>query len=204
MRKYLAFALLGILTLMGAGFAALGAVQSSNGIDLGQAVTNTLKASNYSEVLVQKSPRGNQTVRVVFQAPDRLSATITAAGRMKYLYIIGTNEYESKIQPVGAPPPKVFYTQKTTGAVANDPAQTYLRYYNKGPATRNGSVTTVTLPQAGQTATLTYTVTGNYVSRFTAAAPGVNYDLAISAVGSSPPVELPKGYKITAVIPSQG
>jgi hypothetical protein len=88
--------------------------------------------------------------------------------------------------------------------VAVDPAHTYLPYYNKGPSTRNGAVTTVTLSQGGQTETLTYTVTGNYVSNFKAVTPGGTIELAISEVGTSPKVELPKGYTITTVAPSQG
>jgi len=61
MRKYLAFLLLGILTLVGAGFAFLGASQSSSPAPLGKAVTNTLKASNYTEDLVERTPRGLST-----------------------------------------------------------------------------------------------------------------------------------------------
>ena len=48
-----------------------------------------------------------------------------------------------------------------------------------------------------------YTVTGNYVSDFKAVTPGGTIELAISNVGTSPPVELPKGYTITSVAPPQ-
>ena len=68
MRKYLAFLLLGILTLVGAGGAAAGAVQSQSGTALSQAVKNTLGASNYTEDLVEKTPQGNQQASLVFQA----------------------------------------------------------------------------------------------------------------------------------------
>jgi hypothetical protein len=80
-----------------------------------------------------------------------------------------------------------------------DPAHTYLPFYDKGPATRSGSVTTVTLSQSGQIERLTYTVTGNVVSKFAAVTPGGTISLDISKVGSSPAVQLPAGAKIVAV-----
>jgi hypothetical protein len=204
MRKYLAFLLLGILTLVGAGGAAVGAVQAQSGTALSQAVKNTLGASNYTEDLVEKTPQGNQTAHLVYQAPDRLGGWLLSAGRKTYLFIIGTTEYIAVSQSASAPAPKTFYTQQTTGAQAVDPAHTYLPYYDKGKSTRNGSVTTVVLTQGNQKETLTYTVTGNYVSAFSASTPGGTIHLGISAVDSSPAVELPPGYKTTTVAPSQG
>ena len=113
--------------------------------------------------------------------------------------IIGSTEYISVTQPAkSTTPPLTFYSQQTTGAQAVDPAHTYLPYYNKGPATKSGSVTTVTLSQGGQTEHLTYTVTGNYVSNFKAVTPGGTINLAISKLGTSPAVALPKGAKIVA------
>ena len=204
MRKYLAFLLLGILTLVGAGGAAIGAVQSQSGTALSQAVKNTLGASNYTEDLVEKTPQGNQSAHLVYQAPDRLGGWLLSAGRKTYLFIIGTTEYIAVSQSATAPMPTTFYTQQTTGAKAVDPAHTYLPYYDKGKSTRNGSVTTVILTQGSQKETLTYTVTGNYVSEFNADTPGGTINLGITDVGSSPAVELPKGYKTTPVAPSQG
>ena len=204
MRKYLAFLLLGILTLVGAGFAFLGAMQSSSAAPLGKAVTNTLNASNYTEDLVERTPQGAQQARLVFQSPDRLGGWLISAKRKTYLYIIGNAEYIAVTRSISAPAPTTFYRQQSQGAVAVDPAHTYLPYYNKGPSTRNGSVTTVTLSQGGQTEILTYTVTGNYVSDFKATVSGGSIDLTISNVGSSPPVKLPKGFKITTTAPTQG
>ena len=66
MRKYLAFLLLGILTLVGVGGATLGAVQAQSGTGISQAVKNTLGAANYTEYLVEKTPQGNQTADLVF------------------------------------------------------------------------------------------------------------------------------------------
>jgi hypothetical protein len=214
MRKYLAFLLLGILTLVGAGGAAVGAVQAQSGTAIGQAVKNTLGASNYTENLVEKTPQGNQTAHLVYQAPDRLGGWLLSAGRKTYLFIIGTTEYIAVSQSASAPMPTTFYTQQTTGAQAVDPAHTYLPYYDcnpqagapprKCPTTRNGNVTTVTLTQGSQKETLTFTVTGNYVSEFNAVTPGGTINLGISDLGSSPAVELPQGYKTTTRAPTQG
>ena len=203
MRKYLSFVLLGVLTIVGLGGAVVGAVQSSSGTDLGQAVTNTLKASNFSEDLVEKTPQGNQTASLVFESPDRLGGWLQSAGRRTYLVIIGSTEYISVTQSAkSAKVPLVYYSQQTTGAVAVDPAHTYLPYYDKGPSTRSGSVTTVTLTQGGQTEHLTFTVTGNYVSAFRAVTPGGTIQLAISKVGTSPAVALPAGAR-TVKSPAQ-
>ena len=189
---------------MGAGTAILGAVQSTSGTDLGQAVKNTLGAPNYSENLVEKTPQGNQTASLVFQSPDRLGGWLLSAGRKTYLYIIGTKEYIAVSQKASAPAPKTFYTQESAGAQAVDPAHTYLPYWDKGKSTRSGSVTTVTLSQGGQTEKLTYTVTGNYVSKFTASTPGGTIVLDISAIGTSPSVSLPAGFKTTTTPPTSG
>jgi hypothetical protein len=204
MRKYLAFVLLGILTLAGAGFAIIGAVQSPAPAPSGKAVTNTLKAANFSEQLIERTPQGNQTASLVFQSPDRLGGWLLSGKRKTYIYIIGTTEYIAVTTSATAPQPTKFYTQKTTGAVAVDPAHTYLSYYNKGPATHKGAVTTVTLSQGGQKEVLTYTVTGNYVSHFNAVTPGGTIDLDITNVGTSPGVQLPKGHTVTTTPPSQG
>jgi hypothetical protein len=214
MRKYLAFALLGILTLVGGGFAVAGAVQSTSGISLGQAEKNTLKASNYTEELTEKTPQGNQHANLVFQSPDRLGGWLRSSGRKTYLFIIGTKEFIAVTRPASSKAPTKFYAQRTSGAVAVDPAHTYLPYWNCNPqpgaskqacpSTQSGSVTTVTLKQGGQTETLTYTVTGNYVANFKAVTPGGTIELAISRVGTSPKVMLPKGYTITTGAPSAG
>lgn len=199
MRKYISFFLLGILSLVGLGAAVLGIVQGKSATSLGQAVANTLGAPNYSEYLVETTPQGNQNASLVYQAPDRLGGWLQSAGRRTYLVIIGTTEYISVTQPAkSTTPPLSFYSQQTTGAQAVDPAHTYLPHYNKGPATKSGSVTTVTLSQGGQTDHLTYTVTGNYVSNFKAVTPGGTINLAISKLGTSPAVALPKGAKIVA------
>jgi hypothetical protein len=195
MRKYLSFVLLGVLSLVGLGAAVLGVAQSQSGTDLGQAVKTTLASPNYSEYLVEKTPQGSQTASLVYQAPDRLGGWLQSAGRRTYISITRS------ARVTGAP--LTFYKQPTTGAQAVDPAHAYLPYWNchgapSCPTTRSGSTTTVTLSQGGQTEKLTYTVTGNYVSRFTAGIPGGTIRLDISDVGTSPDVSLPKGAKIVS------
>lgn len=222
MRKFSAFVLLGILTLVGIGGALLGATQSDSGVPLGTAVANTIGvpaknkpgAANYSEYLSEQTPQGSQVASIVFQSPDRLSGWLLSSGKRTYLYIIGTTEYIAVTQSAKASSPTTFYRQETTGAQAVDPAHTYLVFWDCNPqpgaptqpcpTSRNGSVTTVTLHQGGQTETLTFTVSGKYVSDFKAVTPGGTIGLTITKVGTSPPVALPKGYKITSVAPSQG
>ena len=102
--------------IVGVGGAAIGVVQSQSATGISQAVKNTLGAANYTEDLVEKTPQGNQTARLVFQSPDRLGGWLMSAGRKTYIYIIGTTEYIAVSQSATAPAPKTFYTQQTTGA----------------------------------------------------------------------------------------
>lgn len=204
MRKYLSFVLLGALALVGLGATVIGLVQAQSGTSLGQAVTTTLGSPNYTEHLVEKTPQGNQTANLVYQAPDRLGGWLQSGGRRTYLVIIGSKEYISVTRSATSTgKPLTFYTQQTTGARAVDPAHTYLPYWNchgapRCPTTQSGSVTTVTLSQGGQTEKLSYTVTGNYVSKFSAVTPGGTIGLEISELGTSPEVTLPKGSRVIA------
>jgi hypothetical protein len=203
MRKYLAFVLVGVLTLVGLGAAVLGVAQSSSGVPLPKAVANTLNASGYTEDLAEVSPQGNQTAHLVYQAPDRLGGWFASAGRRTYLVMIGTTEYISVTQPARSTRiPLVYYTQQISSVDAADPAHLYLHYYSEGTSTTSGSITTVTLTQSGETETLTYTVTGDYVSKFGAVTPGGTVDLDLTEVGSSPPVKLPAGARVTDASPS--
>jgi len=209
MRKYLSFVLLGVLTVVGLGAAAVGIVQSQSGTSLGQAVTNTLGSTNYSEYLVEKTAQGSQNASLVYQAPDRLGGWLQSVGRRTYLVIIGTTEYISVTRSASATgQPTRFYTQQSPGAQAVDPAHTYLTYWNchgapTCPTTRSGSVTTVTLSQGGQTEKLQFTVTGNVVTKFAAVTPGGTIVLELSEFGTSPKVALPAGAKIVSLpVPS--
>jgi len=203
MPKFLSFILLGVLAVVGLGAATLGVVQSKSGTTLSQAVTNTLNAQSYTENLAEKTPQGNQTASLSYQAPDRLGGWLDSVGRRTYLVIIGTTEYISVTRPIkGAKGPIDFYKQQTEGAKAVDPAHTYLMYYDKGTSTKSGSVTTVTLSQGGETEKLIYTVTGNYVSNFKAVTPGGTINLTIGNVGSAPKVSLPSGAKFATSPPA--
>jgi hypothetical protein len=196
MRKYLSFVLLGVLTLVGLGAATLGVVQSKSGVALGQAVTNTLHSANYTENLVEHTPQGNQTATFVYQAPDRLAGWIRSPAGQIYVVVIGATEYAGATQSLTDQRiPRVFFTQEGPGAQSVDPAHRYLPYWNKGPSTRSGSVTTVNLTESGETVKLTFTVTGNYVSNFKAVGTGSTIGLVISKIGSSPAVALPAGAK---------
>ena len=85
-----------------------------------------------------------------------------------------------------------------------DPAHTYLPYWTSGKSTRSGSVTTVMLNQGGQTEKLTYTVTGNYVSKFTARQPGGTHRPRHLRSGRRRPSSCRRGYKTTTTPPTQG
>ena len=204
MRKLIPFLLLGLLAVAGGAFALLGYSMGGSSVALGTAVANTLGASGYTEDLSQVSPQGSQTAKVVYQAPDRLGGWIQSAGRRTHLVIIGSTEYVSVSASPSTPNGKlVFYTQQTSGVQNVDPAHNYLAYWNRGPAVTDGDTTTVTLHQGGQTETLTFTVSGQYVSRFKAVTPGGTIVLDISAVGSSPAVALPKGATVRSGQPGQ-
>jgi len=204
MRKFLAFILLGVLTLVGAGGAVLGAVQSQSGTAVGQAVTNTLQAPSYTEDVTEKTAQGNQVIHIVYQAPDRLSGTIITPTQKQFEFFIGGYAYIAITSATSPTAPKVFYRQQSQPVSAVDPAQLYLRDCTRKPSTLSGSVTTVTVTQNGQTTKLECTVSGNYLSNFHGTAPGITLEIAMSKVGSSPPVALPQGYSLTTTPPSQG
>jgi hypothetical protein len=167
-------------------------------VPLARAVTNTLGASGYTEVLSESTNQGNQTGHLVYQAPDRLGGYLDSAGHRMFLVIIGSTEYLSVATPsTVTSPPSQYFSQATSGVTTVDPAHTYLPYFDKGPARRRGAVTTVTLTQDGKTETLVYTVAGDHVTAFRATTPQGTIRLAISDIGSSPSVTLPAGATTT-------
>lgn len=197
MRRAIPFLLLALLAVVGGGAALLGLTTGDTGVALGTAVSNTLGAASYSEVLTEATPQGNQSAQIAYHAPDRLGGWIQSAGRRTYLVIIGSTEYVSvSVKVSDGDHHLVFYKQSTAGAQAVDPAHTYLVYWDRGPATTSGATTTVTLHQGGQSENLTFTVSGRYVSNFTAATPGGSIALKISNVDSAPAVALPEGATI--------
>ena len=134
MRKYLSFVLLGVLTVVGLGAAALGVVQSKSGVALGQAVTNTLGSPNYTEDLVEHTPQGDQTATFVFQAPDRLGGWIRSSAGQIYVVVIGSTEYTSVTQPLkDTTIPKKFYTQEARVGADRRPGPPVPALLGQGP-----------------------------------------------------------------------
>jgi hypothetical protein len=202
-RYMIGWLLLGGLIVVGAGAAALGVAQAPTNAPLLSAVSNTLNAPSYSEVIYQNTSQGQQTSYLVYRAPDRLGGYIQAGSRRSYVFSIGTSYYQSLTVPKNTPPKNLtFYRQDNPGGVASvDPAQN-LRYATqaKNP-TRSGDTYSFTLTKQGQTGTFTYTVNGQYVSQFNlhvSGASGASVRLDISGVGTSPPVALPAGAKVVS------
>lgn len=164
-----------------------------------QAVTNTLSAHNYTEVLTQSSPQGKQTDYLTYQAPDRLGGYIQSGSKRTYVYVIGSTEYQSQAVPNNTSMRAVsFQSQASQGVTALDPAHSYLPDATQAKhATLSGNTYSFTLTNQGQTGTFTYTVDGQYVSDFTLKVSTASVQVNISAVGSSPPVALPTGSKVS-------
>jgi hypothetical protein len=211
--------LLGLLTVVGAGAAVLGVVQSpktaplyictppQQHVNCTGAVPNTLAASNYSEVLTENTSQGTQTDYLVYQAPDRLGGYIQSGNKRTYVVVIGTVVYQSLTVTPDTPTSHLtFYRQQSQGAKTLDPVHGYLPYVSQGKTiTRSGdtysftltrTVRTATGKTAKQTAALSYTVSGQYVSEFSLTVKNAAVNLVISQVGSSPPVALPAGAKV--------
>jgi hypothetical protein len=204
MRRAVSFLLLALLLVAAGAGAAVGATQAASGAPLSQAVANTLAAPNYTEVLSERTPQGNQVAHLVFHSPDRLGGYVQSGSRRTYIAIIGSTEYQSvTVSASHGPSHLTLYSQPSQGAVAIDPAHTYLPFYSKGTnVQKSGSTTTMTLTQGGQSDKLTFTVSGSYVSNFAATTPTGNLSLAISDVGTSPPVVLPANSRVVTVPPS--
>jgi len=200
LRQLIAWLLLAMVAVVGAGAAALGVAQAPDNVALSKAVVNTLGASNYSEVVSESTPQGTQSDYLVFQAPENLGGYIQSGSKRTYVYVIGTKEYQS-ITVTATTPTKhlVFYEQPSQGAVALDPAHNYIRYAQqaKNPK-QSGSTYTFSLTQGGQVGTFVFTVSGKYVSEMTLSVKTASVQLAISKVGTSPPVALPVGAKVVA------
>jgi hypothetical protein len=196
---------LALLTVVGAGGAALGIMASNAPVALDTAATSTLHAANYTELAtVTGGEDGNETLSLVWHAPDTLGGHVESQGRRAYVWVFGTTEYQSTTVAVTRGPSGLTI-QKGTGqpASASDPAQGLLPYAQRAThVTRSGDTYSFEVTQDGQTAHFTATVTGPYVSRITVSAPSQSSVLGISQVGTSPPVKLPAGAKIVAAAPS--
>jgi hypothetical protein len=200
LRGLIAWLLLALVAVVGAGAAALGVAQAPNNVPLSTAVVNTLGASNYSEVVSEATPQGTQTDYLVYQAPDNLGGYIQSGNKRTYVYVIGSKEYQS-ITVTASTPAKhlVFYEQPSQGAAALDPAHNYLRYAQQAKnAQQSGSTYTFSLSQGGQVGVFVFTVSGKYLSSMTLTVKTASVQLTISQVGTSPPVALPAGAKVVA------
>lgn len=201
-RNLISWLLLGLLTVLALGGAVLGIVQAPTNVPLQQAVTNTLGATSYSEVLTENTAQGKQTDYLVFQAPDRLGGYIQSGTKRTYVYVIGKFEYQSlTVANSASTDHLVFYRQISQGAKALDPANGYLPYAKQAKnVQKSGDTYTFTLAettaQGTQRGVFAYTVSGSYVSEFTLNVASASVQLLISQVGSSPPVELPAGAKV--------
>ncbi len=166
-----------------------------NGASLQQAVTNTLAATNFSEVLNQTTPQGGQSDHLRYQAPDRLGGYIQRGSMRTYVYVIGNTEYQSQaVRNSTSTKQLTFHSQASQGATALDPAHGYLPYATQAKhPTRSGDTYSFTLTKNGQTGTFTYAVKGQHISQFTLTVPKASVTLDLSAVGTSPPVALPTG-----------
>jgi hypothetical protein len=212
-----AWLLLGLLTVVAAGAAVLGVAQQNaplyscaahqHGLKCSGAVTNTLTAHNYTEVIVEKTPNGSQTENLVYQAPDRLGGYIQSGTRRTYVVVIGSVLYQSLTVSTTAPTTHLtFYKQSLApgqGAASLDRVNTYLPYvWQSKNVTSSGNVYTFTLTKSGQTGSFKYTVSGQYVSQFILTVANASVQLDISQVGSSPPVALPAGARVAGTAPS--
>jgi hypothetical protein len=199
-----AWLLLVLLAVAGGGFAVLGIVQSH--VPLDQAVSNTTSADGYTEVFSQNTAQGKETEHLVYQAPDRLGGYDVSGNKRTYVVIIGTKAYESLTVAANAPTSHLtFYEQTVPGAKGFDPTQLYLPYAKQATNVKsNGGTYAFTLTQMGQVGAFVYEVSGWHVSHMTLAVPAAkaSVHLAISQVGTSPPVGLPPGAKVVAGSPS--
>jgi len=201
-RNLTSWLLLGLLTVVGLGAAVLGVAQAPKNAPLQQAWKNTLAARNYSEVLSESTPQGQQTDYLVYQAPDRLGGYIESGAKRTYVYVIGKWEYQSLTVANGASTSHlVFYRQPSQGAKALDPAHGYLPYARQAKDVQQSGDTysftlTETTTQGSATGAFGFTVSGPYVSEFTLKVQSSSVQLVISQVGSSPPVQLPSGARV--------
>jgi hypothetical protein len=196
-------AFIGGAGLMVAACSSSGATPTTAGATgtaaLQQAVSNTVSAPNYSEVLSQTTPQGKQTDYLKYQAPDRLGGYVQSGSSRVYVYVIGSTEYQSQSLPNNSSTKNLTFQSKASqGATASDPVHGYLPYVTQAKhPNRSGDSYSFTLTKQGQTGTFTYTVNGRYISRFTLSVPKSSVRVDISAVGTSPPVSLPSGSSVS-------
>jgi len=202
LRQSIGWLLLVLLAVVGGGASVLGVSQAPKNVGLSQAMTNTLAASNYSEVVTEATAQGKQTDYLVFQSPDRLGGYVHSGNRRTYVYVLpsasGSEEYQSLTVAANASSKHiVFYRQPSESAATLDPAHNYLHYADQAKDVhQSGSSYTFHLTQGGQTGTFVFTVSGQYMSEVALTVKNASVHLVISQVGSSPPVALPAGSRV--------
>ena len=201
LRRLISWLLLGLVGVVGLGGAALGVSLAPSDVPLGQAASNTLAASNFSEVVTEVTAQGTQADGLVWHAPDRLGGSIDSGNKRTYVYVIGSVQYQSvSVAANGSTKHLVFYRQASQAASVLDPAHNYIRYASQAKnVTRDGSTYTFVLHQNGQTGTFVYTVNGSYISTFDLTVKNASVHLVISQVTTSPPVNLPAGSKVVGL-----
>jgi len=212
-RRYLGWLLLGLVGAVGLGGAILGIALAPKTATLTNAVVNTLAAPNYSMVVTERTPQGNQTDNLVWEAPDRLGGYIQSGNKRTYVYVLpsgsGSAEYQSITVSATAHPARLtFYRQASQSAASLNPAHNYLLYANDARhLTLTGSTYTFSLTQNSttgkETGVFAYTVSDQYVSEFNLAVGTSSVHMVISAIGSSPSVQLPAGSRVVTS-PSPG
>jgi hypothetical protein len=221
-RRMVPWLLLGLLTAVAAAAAVIGIVQSPNNAPLYScptpskgapqvgrctgAVPNTLAAANYSEVLSTTTPNGTQVLHLVYQAPARLGGYAINGSKKTYIYIINSVEYQSlTVKATASDKHLIFYRQASQSAALSDPARKFLAFVTKSKDVKgSGGTYTFTVTQNGVTGAFTATVSGQYVSAMTLMAGSESDQLAISQVGSSPPVVLPAGSRVVGAATPAG
>jgi hypothetical protein len=206
-RNLLGWLLVGLVSAVGAGAAILGATQSPTTASLSQAVRNTVRAPNYSEVFTESTSMGSETGYLTYQAPNRLGGYIETVSGRTYIYVQGGYEFQSVTVSKGASTAHlVFYRQRSQAPVSMlDPAQDYLNLVQHVPhAQRSGNTYTLSVTRGGQTGILQYTVAGQYIGRFTIRAAQTSVVVTISQVGTAPPIGLPHGSRVIGASPLPG
>jgi hypothetical protein len=208
-RRLISWLLLVLVGVVGVGAAVLGVSQAPKTNALVTAVNNTRNAPNYTQVVSEKTPQGSQTDYLVWQAPDRLGGYSESGGKRTYVYVLpsatGPVEYQSITQAAsGSTKHLLFYRQPGESAELLNPAYNYLQYaLDAKNVTHSGNTYTFTLTQTSaqgkETGTFVYTVNGSYVSQFDLTVETSSVRMVISAVGSSPPVNLPPGSRVVSL-----
>jgi hypothetical protein len=193
--SWLLLVLVGVVTAGGA-FLAVYYAPSQPATSLNLAVKSTNAATSYTENLKQTSTtNGVGVLHLVVQAPDRLAGYEQATGRRSYLVVVKNTVYQSVATSITASiSSRRFYVQHVSNPIRQvDPLPSYLALVNRAKAIhRNGSVYSFTLAtNTGAKAQLSYTITGEYVSRVEVRIPGSVTQIDLTNLNSSPPVMLP-------------